>query len=117
MIKSFADDTSSVNAGPRNQRNLQTDLDRFNNWTSYNKLSLKNPKCEVMNFGVATPKNSTLTNEKVPKRNACKYLGVYLDKKLLFHDHIEYVIQKLNKLTGLTYKVREIYPIKCSLLF
>ena len=96
---------------------LQTDLDWLNNWFSYNKLSLNIPKCEVMNFGVGTPDDLTRTNEKLPKRNAYKHLGVNLDKKLIFHDHLEYVVKKLNKFNGLIYKVHEIYPIECLLLF
>ena len=116
-IPIFADDTSIVKAGPRNQCFLQTDLDRINNWFCYNKLSLNISKCEVVNFGIGIPNDLTLNNEKLPKRNSCKYLGVYLDKKLLFHDHIEHIVKKLNKFSGMIYKVRDIYPIKCLLLF
>ena len=75
-IAIFADDISIVKAGPRNQCFLQTDLDRINNWFCYNKLSLNISKCEVVNFGIGIPNDLTLNNEKLPKRNSCKYLGV-----------------------------------------
>ena len=100
-IAIFADDTSIVKGGPRNQCNFQTDLDRLYNWFSDNQLSLNIPKCEVMNFGVGTTKDLTLTNEKLPMQNACQYLGVYLDKKLISHDNNEYVVKKLNKFSVL----------------
>ena len=116
-IAIFADDTSIVKAGPRNQCFLQTDSDRINNWFCYNKLSLIISKCEVVNFGIGIPNDLTLNNEKLPKRNSCKYLGVHLDKKLRFHDHIEHIVTKLNKFSGMIYKVRDIYPIKCLLMF
>ena len=83
-IAIFADDISIVKAGPRNQCFLQSDLDRINNWFCYNKLSLNISKCEVVNFGIGIPNDLTLNNEKLPKRNSCKYLGVYLDKKTTF---------------------------------
>ena len=118
-IAMFADDNSIVKAGPRNQCFLQTDLDRINNWFCYNKLSLNISKCEVVNFGIGIPNDliTTFNNEKLPKRNSCKYSGVYLDKKLLFHDLIEHIVKKLNKFSGMIYKVSDIYPIKCSLMF
>ena len=50
-----------------------------------------------MNFGVGTRNDLTVTMQKLPKRNACKYFGVYLDEKLLYPDHIEYVVKKMKK--------------------
>ena len=116
-IAIFADNTSIVKAGPRNQCFLQTDLDRINNWFCHNKLSLNISECEVVNFGIGIPNDLTLNNEKLPKRNSCKYLGVCLEKKLLFHDQIEHIVKKLNKFSVMIYKVRDIYPIKCLLMF
>ena len=48
---------------------------------------------------------------------SCKYLGIHLDKKLLFREHIEYEEKKLNKFCGLIYRVRHFYPQKCLLVF
>ena len=70
-----------------------------------------------MNFGIGIPNDLTLNNEKLPERNSCIYLGVYLDKKLLLHDQIEHIVKKLNQFSGMIYKVRDIYPIKCLLMF
>ena len=105
-VEIFADDTSVAEAGPRNQCNLQTVLDRINNWFSYNKLSINIPKREVMNFGFGTRKDMTLSIEKLLKRNACKNLGVYLDKKLLFHDHIEYVVK--NRINSVDWFIKSV---------
>ena len=117
QIAMFAGDTSIAKASPQNQCNLQTDLDRLNHCFAYNKLSLNLPEYEVMKFGVGTRTDFTLTNDKLSKRNACEYLGVYLGKKLLFHDHIEYIVKKLSEVSGLTCKVCEIYPWKCLFFF
>ena len=48
-----------------------------------------------MSFGVGRPKDLMVTNEKLPRRNACKNLGVYMDKRLLSLAHIEYVVEKV----------------------
>ena len=70
-----------------------------------------------MNFGIGTPKDLTLTNEKLPKWDGCKNDGVCLDKKPLFHDHFEYVVEKLYNFSGLFYKVRELLLKQRFLLF
>ena len=66
---------------------------------------------------VGRPTDLTVTNERLSKRNACKSLGAYVDLYLLSHHHIEYVVSQLNKVSGLGYKVHEIYPSNCWLLF
>ena len=50
-------------------------------------------------------------------KNHCKYLGLYIDSKLTFREHIKYVSKKLNKFCGLIYRVQYLYPVKCLLTF
>ena len=47
--------------------------------------------------------------------NNCKYLGIYLDNKLTFNDHIKYVNSKISRHTGILYKIRDHLPIKSRL--
>ena len=107
----FADDTSILKSGKRTESFLQPDLDKISNWFSYNKLSLNTSKCEVMNFGLRNRTQLTLLGQKLPVKDSAKYLGVYLDSKLTFRDHIEHVTKKMNKFSGMIYKVRDIYPV------
>ena len=79
------------------------------------KLSIDFLEKEVQNSGIGLPKGLKLKNEQLHKRNACKYIGVYLDKHLVFYDHIEDTVKKLNQLIGMIKKFREIYHIKCYL--
>ena len=117
-IAIFADDTSILKSGQKMESSLQPDLDKMSNWFSYNKLSLNTSKCEVMNFGLSNNSTQlTLLSKQLPTKESSKYLGVYLDSKLTFHDHIECVTKKLNKFSGMIYKVRDMYPIKCLLNF
>ena len=40
----------------------------------------------------------------------CKYLGVYVDNKLSFRSHIEYVKKRLGKQSGIISKLRHFVP-------
>ena len=116
-IAMFADDTSILKSSGRNNLNLQDDLDRVIDWFSFNKLSVNTSKCESMHFGCGISKHLTILNENVGMKTHCKYLGLYLDSKLTFREHIKYVSKKLNKFCGLIYRIRDLYPIKCLLTF
>ena len=60
----------------------------------------------------------TLTVHKKPlQKTSFKYLGLFIDSKLTFRDHFIQVVKKLKKHCGLIYRVRDIHPIKCLLLF
>jgi len=42
-----------------------------------------------------------IADQEIEKVNSTKYLGVYLDSKLKFNDHGNYIIKKMNKKLGL----------------
>ena len=44
--------------------------------------------------------------------NSCKYLGIYVDNRLSFKDHINYINSKIARHTGILYKIRDNLPIK-----
>ena len=70
-----------------------------------------------MNFGLRKRTQVTLLGQKLQIKDSAKHLGVYLDSKLAFRDHIEHVTKKLNKFSGMIYKVRDMYPVICLLNF
>ena len=47
---------------------------------------------------------------KLDERTCTKYLGVLIDKHLLFKDHIKILKQKLNKANGILGKLRHHLP-------
>ena len=95
---------------------MQNDLDKSREWFKYNKMTLKTWKCETMSFGNNYQNTLTVQNEAMPRNTCCKYLGVLIDSKLTYRDHINYVVKKPKKFCGLIYRVRDIFPIKCLLL-
>ena len=44
-----------------------------------------------------------------------KYLGIYIDNKLTFKNHIDFINSKISRHTGILYKVRDSLPIKTRL--
>ena len=111
----FADDTSIIKSGKTNC-NMQNDLDKICDWFNYDKRSLNTSKCETMSFGNNYQNTLTVQNEAMPRNTCCKYLGVLIDSKLTYRDHINYVVNKLSKFCGVMNRVRDIYPIKCLVL-
>ena len=67
----------------------------------YNTLSIHILEIEVQIIGIGLPKDLTLKNEQLHKRNACKYIGEDLDEHLVCYDHIEHTVKKFNQLSGM----------------
>jgi hypothetical protein len=63
------------------------------------------------------PQEIELVGKVVKTVNCVKYLGVLVDQRLSFKDHISYVCKRVSKLTGLVYKVRDILIRDNLLLF
>ena len=70
-----------------------------------------------MNFGLAGQQFITLMNRILPQKPSYKYLGLHIDAKMTFRDLIDYVVEKLNRFSGLVHKVRHLHPSICLLLF
>ena len=92
-IALFADDTSIIKTA-KGSCNLQNVLDKICDCFIYNKLSINATKCETMSFGSNYQNSLTVHNEVISRNTCCKYLGVYIDSKLTFRDHINHVVKK-----------------------
>ena len=117
QLAMFADDTTVIKAGKRVDNLIRKDVDCMFKWFCSNKLTVNIDKCESICFGLGKPEKVEIDGQQVEYKNACKYLGVYIDKNLKFRDHIDYVVKKLNIFCGLIYRVRHLYPKNCLLLF
>jgi len=54
-----------------------------------------------------------LDNNLINRVNVTKFLGVLLDEKLSFKNHINSVICKINGLNGMLYRRRDYIPLNC----
>ncbi len=111
----FADDTSTLGVNCSVTK-LQADLDSIFEWLKSNKLTLNVKKTCQLNIRLANsasnpnPNLLLLNNQVVETTMSCKYLGVYLDNRLSFKIHIEYVKHKLAKQCGILAKLRHYVP-------
>ena len=102
-------------------KQLNVELESLCIWFKSNKLSLNTQKTFYMVFHRARLKtidNSSMDiimdNYILTKVNSIKYLGVIVDHKLNWLDHITYVKAKISKGIAIMYKARK-YLKKYSL--
>lgn len=107
-IKLFADDTKIY--GEANEQvgcnRLQEDISKLVNWSDKWQLKFHPDKCQVMRIGkghrefqytMSTP--GGVTTLQVTDKE--KDLGIILDNKLTYQDHISTKVQKANQFVGL----------------
>ena len=119
----FADDTNVFISG----LDLRSIANKMNNellniveWLRANRLSLNVSKTKYMIFGPPRKLyekdiNIMLSGIKVDEVSNIKFLGVILDNKLQWKDHISYVSKKVSKCIGILYKARKLLSRACLL--
>lgn len=128
MKLSYADDLKlyfSIKQRP-DAAFLQHQLETFAVWCSSNRMSLNVSKCSVISFG---RKKSilhfdyALEGVRLKRESTVKDLGVLLDSKLTFKDHVAYVVAKASSQLGFLFrfakKFKDIYCLKslyCSIV-
>ena len=104
----FADDASLISR--QNTVDFVEDVNNLTKWCSHNSLAVNMQKSCVLKF-----ENRKL-NEIPLEYNLLqfnpdsiqKYLGIYIDKKLTFRTHVDYVLQKVSKLGGMIKQMRKV---------
>ena len=95
------------------------ELSNLKDWTQANKLTIHAGKTKlfvVSNKNLASHHVSiNLLDSVIDPVSNCKYLGVYLDDKLTFKNHIEFINSKISRHTGILYKIRDNLPTKTRL--
>ena len=120
----FADDTCVLISG--NHLNnlikmLNIELISLNNWFKANKLSLNTKKSFFMIFHRSRIKPNDINtvvidNHDLTQVKSAKYLGVIIDHKLNWIEHISYVKSKISKGIGIMYKARQFLTKKALLM-
>ena len=117
----FADDTSVLMKGKNINsliQQLNTELNLLSDWLRANKLSLNADKTFYLIFHRARLKmdstpNVIMNNCTLNVTSQLKYLGVIIDNKLNWHQHITYVKNKISKGIGIMYKARPYLDKHC----
>ena len=112
----FADDTTLYLSSTDIQYLYTTankDLESLTEWFRSNKLSLDVGQTHYVLFThkpIMVPENLNITigEETIQRRDTVKFLGMYIDSKLEWHDHIKYV---RNKISSSLYAMRKVKHI------
>ena len=118
--KLFADDTSLfsiVKDESTSAKDLNDDLATINKWAFQWKMSF-NPdptkQAQEVIFSRKINKNShpplTFNNSKVAVTSSQKHLGIILDSRLSFEEHLAAVFSKVNKTIALLRKLHNLLP-------
>lgn len=94
-VATFADDTALMATGRNIEEStskLQEANNSITNWCKSWKIKLNETKSVHVNFTlkkIENPPNVTLNNIEVPLENKAKYLGMTLDTKLRWKEHVK----------------------------
>ena len=91
----FVDDTTVYNLDRNLSNGITSVIQGIRKWLVTNKLTANVDKCETVGFGRAQPLPNDAFDTELPLKGHCKYLGVQIDTKLNFKDHITYVTKQI----------------------
>ena len=118
----FADDTTVLLEGKEYERlimALNNELHKVSTWLDANKLSINTKKTHFMVFHRSRIKtndvNVIMQQNIIERVNSTKFLGLIIDDKLKWHEHIQQVTHKIARSVGILYKIRH-YLNKQTLL-
>ena len=106
----FADDTNIFASDSDIEilsNRINSELSKLNTWFKANKLSLNVKKTNFMLFTNRLRKsniNISINNTAINMVQSTKFLGVIIDSKLNWKEHIDVIKKKLSKCTGIIYK-------------
>ena len=105
LIATFADDTAILTTGINTRYStlkLQDSLNKITSWCKQWRLRLNESKSQHINFTnrKETPIPVKINGKIIPFVNTAKYLGLTLDTKLRWKEHIKIKVSQLN----ITYK-------------
>ena len=111
-IKLFADDAClsySCDNISKLQTEINNELKSINQWRKINKLSVNFSKSNYMIFSKKKINSNiiiTMEGNKLERVNKTKYLGVVLDSKINWKDHINYITNKISRSSYILSKIR-----------
>ena len=81
---------------------------------NFNKLALNDDKTKCLPVGYKTAHKILGGGTEFGETSACKYLGVWIDSKFSFQDHVLHVSKKVSRLAGIISRLRHfVSPSTC----
>ena len=123
----FADDTCLIINHEKVstlQDKMNMELNKLHNWCNANKLTINPSKSTAI---LISPKlntqitnvNITIDNSPITISETAKYLGVMIDSKLNFQNHLKIIESKLSRGVGILYRLKAVLPREalCKIYF
>ena len=121
----FADDGAlyfdNINRG--SYLNIEQEMESIYQWLQANGMALNNSKTKFIIFDPHPDKDVVFVQVKndltlvICECKSQKYLGLIVDNKLTFYDHIEYIKKKVSKRIGALYRSKTLLPLKFRKMF
>ena len=96
---------------------INNELSRVSQWMNKNSLTINPSKSQAIIIlpllsQVVSPSNINikLNSSIIAISDSINYLGVLIDSKLLFHDHIHKIRSKLSHAVGILCKLKNLFP-------
>jgi len=115
-LRIFADDTNLFISGNSFENIIERTEQKLHHlycWFAANHLTLNIDKTMCSLFTLKRNKNCRnpkLNDIEIQRVAAVKYLGVFIDEKLNWQTHIDYICKKLNKLQGALHYLAQFLP-------
>ena len=99
-------------SNPETEPLLQRELQKISDWLITNRLTINVIKSNYLIFSTGKKKKLRLTinNETLLEKEFTKYLGVVIDNKLTWNQHITQTNLRLSKGIGTLYNLRRYVP-------
>ena len=120
--KLYADDlalTCSADNFNELESKINYDLCNLSDWCRFSRQLINKVKTKYMVFSSTFPTPIALRLDGIPLEQVSnfKYLGVILDRKLKFADHVDMLVSKLSQLNGVLYRVASKFDFHGAMLF
>ena len=120
----FADDTTFSFSHPDYDcmtNLLNIELEKITDWFLANRLTINVNKTETIlhtnRKQTVTDRQVCLSNSQIQFTKDCKFLGTVIDDNLSFSKHIQHILTKVSRNTGILFKIRDKLPTKAKIDF
>jgi len=116
----FADDTCLVIHESNTQtleETINDELQKVYEWTKANKITINPPKSKALinppKANINVPRVEVyLNNTVLDIKDNVKYLGITIDNRINFENHIKVLTGKISRFVGVINKLRHTLPLK-----
>ena len=117
----YADDANIIlrgNSMHEIEQQLSELILALTKWIASNGLKLNLKKTNYMLFSkrkIVNTRGIFINNTKIEQKSECRFLGVIIDDKLCWAQHIKAMKAKMSRYVGIMYRIKSMLPVKARL--